>query len=62
MADPGGLSPLSFLQFLPTVRRGEFRLLVHLRLPSHADVPVGGLALDLLPVWRDNPEVPWCFS
>ena len=48
----------SFLQFLPTVWRGELRLLVHLRLSSHAAVPVGGLALDLLPLWRDNPEVP----
>lgn len=58
LADAGGLSPPSFLQFLPAVRRGELRLLVHLRLSSHAAVPVGGLALDLLPLWRDNPEVP----
>lgn len=58
LADAGGLSPPSFPQFLPAVRRGELRLLVHLRLSSHAVVPVGGLALDLLPLWRDNPEVP----
>lgn len=56
------LSPPSFFQFFPTVRRGEFWLLVHFRLPSHAAVPVAGMALDLLPVWGNDPEVPPCLT
>lgn len=52
------LRPPPLLQFLPTVRCGEFRLLVHFRLPSHGAVPVGGLAVDLLPVRGNDPEVP----
>ena len=58
MADLGWLSPPSFLQFLPEVRCGEFRLLVHFRLPTHGAVPAGGLALDRLPVCGHDLEVP----
>ena len=59
LAGLGWLSSLPFPQFLPTVRCGEFRLLVHFRLPPHGAVPVGGLAVDLLPVWRNDLEVPF---
>lgn len=62
MADRGQLSLPSFFQFLPTVRRGELWLLVHFRLPAHAAVPVGGMAVDLLPVWGNDTEVPLMFN
>lgn len=58
----GAASPPTLSQFLPAVRRGELRLLVHLRLPPYAAVPAGGLALDLLPVRGHELAVTHVFS